>query len=122
VICDPPSLGSFILLLEANRAGAEYVVSKQGFAKDIKFVYAGQEMTLRVADDCWAKSMYFLDKSALEIREGHKLAWDMEGGGKLVRDKDTDTYWGRMLWYMNMINLNARKLSVLNDIKADSIT
>jgi hypothetical protein len=122
VICDPPSLGSFILLLEANRAGAEYVVSKQGFAKDIKFVYAGQELTLRVADDCWAKSMYFLDRSALEIREGYKLQWDMEGGGKLVRDKDTDTYWGRMLWYMNMINLNARKLSVLNDIKADSIT
>ena len=122
IITDPPSLGSFILLLEEDRAGADYVVSKQGFAKDIKFVYAGQEMVLRVADDCPAYKMFFLTKKALEIREGFKLQWDMEGGGKLVRDKDTDTYWGRMLWYMNMICLNNRALSVLAGIKPDAIT
>lgn len=122
VICDPPTLGSFILLLEQNRAGAEYVVSKQGFAKDIKFVYAGQELTMRVADDCWPNSMYFIEKKVLEIREGYKLQWDMEGGGKLVRDRDTDTYWGRMLWYLNMICLDPKGLSVLAGIKADAIS
>ena len=122
IICDPPSLGSFILLLEnTNGGGTDYVVSKTGFAKDIKFVYAGQEMTLRVADDCWPYSFYFLTKKALEIREGFKLQWDMEGGGKLVRDKDTDTYWGRMLWYLNMICLNNRQLSLLTGIKPDAI-
>lgn len=122
IICDPPTLGSFILLLEKDRAGAEYVVDKMGFKKDIKFVYAGQELTLRVADDCWAKSMYMFSKNVIEVREGYKLQWDMEGGGKLVRDKDTDTYWGRMLWYFNTICLNNRKMSLLGDIKPDAIT
>jgi hypothetical protein len=46
----------------------------------------------------------------------------MEGGGKLVRDKTTDTYWGRMLWYMNLVCLNNMKNSVLKDITGDAIS
>jgi hypothetical protein len=123
VIADPPSHGSFVLLLEDKGTGpAEFIVSKTGFSKDIKFVYAGQEMLLRVADDCWANSMYFLTKKYIEIREGHKLQWDMEGGGKLIRDRDTDTYWGRMLWYFNTICTNNRAQSKLGGIKADAIS
>jgi hypothetical protein len=122
VITDPKTLTSYVLLLESDRAGSEYVVNKMGYGKDMKFVHAGQELTMKVADDCWATSMYFIKKSALEIREGFKLQWDMEGGGKLVRDRDTDSYWGRMLWYLNMICLNNRALSVLTDLKPDAIT
>jgi hypothetical protein len=122
IICDPATFGAFVLLLESKGSGTDYVVSKTGFAKDVKFVYAGQEMTLRVADDCWPGHMYFLTKKSLEIREGFKLQWDMEGGGKLVRDKTTDTYWGRMLWYMNMVCLTNRANSVLLDITGDAIS
>lgn len=122
IICDPPTFGAFVLLLESKGSGTDYVVSKTGFAKDVKFVYAGQEMTLRVADDCWAGHMFFLTKKSLEIREAFKLQWDMEGGGKLVRDKTTDSYWGRMLWYMNMVCLNNRANSVLLDITGDAIS
>jgi hypothetical protein len=122
IICDPATFGSFVLLLESKGSGTDYVVSKAGFAKDVKFVYAGQEMTMRVADDCPSGSMYFLTKKTLEIREAFKLQWDMEGGGKLVRDKTTDSYWGRMLWYMNLVCLNNMKNSVLKDITGDSIS
>ena len=121
IVTDPGSFGAFVLMLESKGSGTDYVVSKTGFSKDVKFVYAGQEMTMRVADDCWPGHMYFLTKKSLEIREAFKLQWDMEGGGKLVRDKNTDTYWGRMLWYMNMVCLNNRANSVLLDITADAI-
>ena len=122
IVCDPPTFSSYVLLLKSGSVGTDYVVDEAGFKKDVKFIYAGQQMTLRVADDCWAQSMYFLTRKALEIREGKKFGWDMMGGGKLKVDKDTDTYWGRMLWYLNLICLDPKKLSVLAGVKPDAIT
>jgi hypothetical protein len=66
--------------------------------------------------------MYMFRKNALEIREGSKLHWDMYGGGKLKIDKDTDSYWGRMLWDLNMICLKNLALSAAYGITADAIT
>lgn len=115
-------LNSYVLLLESLHQPIETFPTEAGTKERYSYIFAGKRMVVESTMKCPQGYIYFLDDKALEIRESYKLQWDKEGGGKLTKDRNEDTFWGRAKWYYNIICPNPRLLSVMYDITRNAIT
>jgi hypothetical protein len=115
-------LNSYVLLLESLHQQVAVMPNETGTKEMYSFVFAGKKMTLETSMKCPLGKIFCLDETVLELREAYPLQWDTEGGGKLMKERNEDVFWGRMVWYYNYICTNNKKLSLIADLIRNSLT
>jgi hypothetical protein len=121
ILTEDGVLNSFVMLLAANKVGIEPMPTEDGTAPKYKFVFQGQKIEIESHATAPLGSMWCFNDKMIVIGEMLPFGWDMNGGGKLKVDAQIDVMWGRMKWYYNYYVKKPRTMTVIKDIKRNSI-
>jgi hypothetical protein len=112
---------SIILLLQADNQPIKTMPNKLGTKQWYLWNYGGKQTRIEVARGCPSGYLYTLYTPSFELRESAPLAWDTTTGGRWNIATTTDSYWGRMIWYNNLICVNNRANGVMTGITEGAI-
>ena len=89
---------SFAKILSADKRFSNTLELKGGF-KGLTF---NDDIPVVADKDCTPYTMYFVDKSTLELYEMSPITWGDEDGSVLSRVQNYDAYEAFMYWYSNL--------------------
>jgi hypothetical protein len=112
---------SIMLLLQADNQPIKTMPNKLGTKQYYLWNYGGKQTQIEVARGCPAGYIYTIYTPSYELRESAPLAWDTTTGGRWNIATTTDSYWGRMYWYNNLVCLNNRASGVMTGVTEGAI-
>jgi hypothetical protein len=103
-------------MLNDSNTTAETIPTRSGFNKGMKYVYDSKEIPMIGSRHCWSNKLAALNFDHLWIAEAAKIDWDDLGGGIIKPRETTDTLWGRLSWFANLVTDHRQALGSLDEI------
>lgn len=103
-------------MLNDGNTTAEIIPTRSGFNKGMKYVYDSKEIPMIGSRHCWSSTLAALNFDHLWIAEAAKIDWDDLGGGILKPRETTDSLWGRLSWFANLVTDHRQSLGYMDKL------
>jgi len=100
---------AFAHMMYAKSIPTEVISTKTGYGKGLKYNFNGEDIPLIASPHAPANSFYGVNTKYLKLFEAAPLEWEKIDGKLLHPDKDTDTLWARLGWYVQLCTTNRQK-------------